>query len=47
MKKPVAKAKKHQPGLKANYGGASPEEVARAVLRYRPTKPLTKKKAVK
>lgn len=27
---------KRRKGLKANYGGASPEQVARAVGRYRP-----------
>ena len=32
-----ARAKREQ-GLPANYGGATPEEVALAVLRYRPGK---------
>ena len=30
---------KRRKGLKANYGGATPEQVARAVGRYRPNKP--------
>jgi len=29
---------KRRKGLKANYGGATPEQVARAVGRYRPPK---------
>ncbi len=29
---------KREKGLSANYGGATPEEVALAVLRYRPGK---------
>ena len=29
---------KREKGLPANYGGATPEEVALAVLRYRPGK---------
>ena len=34
----VEKPRKYRKGLKANYGGATPEEVALAVLRYRPGK---------
>lgn len=28
----------HKPGYKANYRGATPEDVGRAILRYRPAK---------
>ena len=30
--------RKHQPGRKADYKGATPEQVAEAILRYRPDK---------
>ena len=36
--RPVSEQPKKRKGLKANYQGATPEEVARAVLRYRPGK---------
>ncbi len=36
MRKPEKKKKKP---LKAAYGGATPKQVAEAVLRYRPEKP--------
>lgn len=36
------KPKKYKKGLKADYKGATPEEVARAVLRYRPGKVVSR-----
>lgn len=38
MTKP--KPPERQRPLKANYQGATPEQVAKAVLRYRPQKPV-------
>lgn len=32
----AAEQPKREPGLKADYGDATPEEVARAILSYRP-----------
>lgn len=34
------KRKPYRKGLKADYKGATPEQVAAAVLRYRPEKPI-------
>lgn len=34
------KRKPYKKGLKADYKGATPEQVAVAVLRYRPEKPI-------
>ena len=40
------KTKIRKPGLKANYGGATPVQVARVLLMKRRAKPMkTKKKA--
>lgn len=33
----------HQPGRKADYQGATPEQVAEAILRYRPDKEIKTK----
>ena len=38
MSEKPKKRKPYRKGLKANYQGATPEEVALAVLRYRPGK---------
>lgn len=35
---PNGKAGGQKPGYKADYRGATPEEVGRALLRYRPAK---------
>ena len=34
------KRKPYRKGLKADYQGATPEQVAKAVLRYRPGQPV-------
>ena len=34
------KRKPYQKGLSADYKGATPEQVAKAVLRYRPEQPV-------
>ncbi len=36
--RPVRTPAKREPGLPADYGDATPEEVAKAVLTYRPLK---------
>ena len=45
--RPVSEQPKKRKGLKANYQGATPEEVALAVLRYRPGKKKTQRPARK
>ena len=35
-----SKRKPYRKGLKADYRGATPEQVAAAVLRYRPEQPV-------
>ncbi len=37
-KSPILKRKRKQPSYKADYQGATPEQVAEAILRYRPVK---------
>lgn len=39
MKRTARRQSRRQEGLKADYRGATPEQVARAVLMYRPKKP--------
>ena len=41
------KAEKPKKGLKADYQGATPEQVALAVLRYRPGKARAKKRKIR